>query len=110
MNRLSVLEGKIFGWNHGDAAGIMARQWNLPEEFSVLLEGHSDAGGGVAGQANPGAAAVALSALLPSTVDPIWIECRPLEQHWESICPPAGGPSWPNSSSRPIASSPISLR
>ena len=41
--RLSSLEGEAFGWTHGQAAGLLARQWNLPEEFATLIEGHSGA-------------------------------------------------------------------
>ena len=39
--RLSHLESETFGWTHGQAAGMLARQWKLPEEFAVLIEGHA---------------------------------------------------------------------
>ena len=39
--RLSNLESEAFGWTHGQAAGMLARQWNLPEEFAALIEGHA---------------------------------------------------------------------
>ena len=68
--RLSSLESQVFGWTHGDAAGIMARHWNLPEGFAVLIESHSSIES-LAAEAGPASArlAVALSALLPAGVD-----------------------------------------
>ena len=41
QRRLSNLESETFGWTHGQAAGMLARQWNLPEEFAALIEGHA---------------------------------------------------------------------
>ena len=38
--RLSAVESEVLGWSHADAAGMIARQWKLPEEFAVLVEGH----------------------------------------------------------------------
>ena len=49
--RLSNLENETFGWTHGQAAGLLARQWNLPEEFAAVIEGHS---GGSLGQQETG--------------------------------------------------------
>ncbi|NIO47245.1 MAG: HDOD domain-containing protein, partial [Planctomycetales bacterium] len=83
---------RVFGWTHAEAAGIMARQWNLPDGFAVLVESHlavdhwaSEA------DAEPGKLAVAMSALLPPTVDPTWHECASFENYYSQICP-AGGP------------------
>jgi len=39
--RLSFLEKKTLGWTHAEAAGIMARQWNLPDGLVQLVEGHT---------------------------------------------------------------------
>src|SRR5438874_5360682 len=36
-SRLSDLEREEFGWTHAEAAGFMARQWSLPEEFAQLI-------------------------------------------------------------------------
>ena len=72
--RLSHLENETLGWTHAEAAGMLVRQWNLPSEFAVLIEGH--AGGGNAKNANDtDMQIVALSALLPSAADPTWSEC-----------------------------------
>lgn len=86
--RLSVLERTAFGWTHAEAAGIMARQWNLPDNFVVLIEGHLDTEYSTADRANqPKHVAVSLSALLPTIVDPLWTECELLEGHYNRLCP-----------------------
>ena len=86
--RLSFLENKIFGWTHAEAAGIMARQWNLPDEFAALVENHqnverwaSDPG------EEPGKLAVAMSALLPSTADSFWNERELFDEYYGKISP-----------------------
>ncbi len=91
--RLSFLEEKVFGWTHAEAAGIMARQWNLPDEFAVLVENHPAIERWASqAEAEPAKLAVALSALLPSTVDPIWSEGRSFEAYYQRVCPP-GSPA-----------------
>jgi HD-like signal output (HDOD) protein len=93
--RLSHLEKTAFGWTHGEAAGMMARQWNLPEAFADLIESHDDIERHAANvKAAPGKTAVALSALLPSVVDTEWPECGQFEHYYEKTVPP-GGPSVP---------------
>jgi HD-like signal output (HDOD) protein len=90
--RLSNLEHEVFGWTHGQAAGLLARQWNLADEFATLIEGHSSA---LDGQ-DPrtlGQRIVALSALLPSAADPLWIECSQWEEALARICPSAASPA-----------------
>jgi len=93
--RLSFLEEKVFGWTHAEAAGIMARQWNLPEDFALLLE-HHQAVDRFAAQptVEPGRLAVALSAMLPTMADPLWHECGLFERYYERIVP-AGSPAVP---------------
>lgn len=88
QRRLSALEDSVFGWTHAKAAGDMARQWNLPEEFAVLVESHPyierwacDA------RAQPAKVAVALSALLPATADPVWHERVPFEEYYRKVAP-----------------------
>ena len=86
QRRLSNLENETFGWTHGQAAGLLARQWNLPEEFAVLIEGHAGGGGHHVPMVGKeprglGSRIVALSALLPSAADPLWIECP----QWEEL-------------------------
>ncbi|MCR4414928.1 MAG: HDOD domain-containing protein [Thermoguttaceae bacterium] len=91
--RLSTLERQLFGWTHAEAAGIMARQWNLPEDFATLIEGHQDVDRWVAeSKSNPGMVAVAMSALLPTVADPVWNEGPKLEACYEKVVPP-GSPA-----------------
>ncbi len=91
--RLSTLERKTFGWTHAKAAGIMARQWNFPEGFAVLIENHLDVHRWVRKpDAEPGKLAVALSALLPAITDPVWTDRGDLEVCYEKVCPPGGPP------------------
>jgi hypothetical protein len=88
--RLSFLEEKLFGWTHAEAAGIMARQWNLPDEFATLIEHHQAVDRFAAGPAaEPGKLAVAMSALLPTIADPIWHECGLLDRYYGKVV--AGG-------------------
>lgn len=86
--RLSALERAVFGWTHADAAGIMARQWNLPDDFAVLVENHQAIDHWV-GQADksPGNLAVAMSALLPAVADPVWRECQRFEACYAKVYP-----------------------
>lgn len=78
--RLSALERTAFGWTHATAAALLGHQWNLPEAFVQLLEGHLDID---RYGSDPGCdarqAAVALSALLPTVADPFWDECEAFE-------------------------------
>ncbi len=87
--RLSLLENHVFGWTHAQAAGLMARNWKLPETFAALIEAHLDVDGSAAGAgASPGKQAVALSALLPATSDEGWAECPQFERQYQALCPP----------------------
>jgi HD-like signal output (HDOD) protein len=91
--RLSNLEQKHFGWTHAEAAGILARQWNLPDHFAVLIENHLDIERWIAdpgGEA--GNLAVAFSAMLPTSGDSTWHEGSAFEGYYERIAP-AGGPT-----------------
>jgi HD-like signal output (HDOD) protein len=91
--RLSHLEMQAFGWTHSEAAGMMARQWNLPEAFADMIESHHDIEKHAADcKAHPGKAAVALSALLPTVADFNWCECSLFEQYYEKTVP-QGSPS-----------------
>jgi HD-like signal output (HDOD) protein len=86
--RLSSLENQIFGWNHAQAGGMMARHWNLPDNFAGLIENHTAIEKSVEqpGEA-PDKAAVAMSALLPAIADPVWTECQQFESYYEKIIP-----------------------
>jgi HD-like signal output (HDOD) protein len=73
--RLSDLERAEFGWTHAEAAGFMARQWSLPEEFAQLIEAHTRLDQFLKeGCKDAGKVAVALSALLPAANDSEWYE------------------------------------
>ena len=86
--RLSHLEKEAFGWTHSDAAGMMARQWNLPNDFAAAIESHHAIEQYAANaKAHPGKTAVALSALLPTVADPEWTECRLFEQYYDQTVP-----------------------
>jgi HD-like signal output (HDOD) protein len=90
--RLSYLEQRLFAWNHAEAAGMMARQWNLPDDFAGLVEHHHAVDRWASeAQVHPGKFVVALSALLPTVVDPLWNEC-PLFEHYYAKVAPAGSP------------------
>jgi HD-like signal output (HDOD) protein len=74
-SRLSDLERAEFGWTHAEAAGFMARQWSLPEQFAQLIEAHTKLDEFLGeGCKDPGKLAVALSALLPAAQDSQWYE------------------------------------
>jgi HD-like signal output (HDOD) protein len=91
--RLSDLERKVFGWTHADAGGLIARQWNLPESFAELIAVHATDPAGVARLgAKAVRAAVALSARLPASPDPLWVEYPVLESGYRQLAPP-GSPT-----------------
>ncbi|NQU19659.1 MAG: HDOD domain-containing protein [Candidatus Nealsonbacteria bacterium] len=93
--RLSALEQRVCGWTHAEAGGIMARGWNLPESFSVLVESHLDVERWAAQpEAEGDKLSVALSALLPCSADPTWNEHALFDEYYQKICP-SGGPSVP---------------
>ena len=90
--RLSMLEQKVFGWTHAEAAGMLARQWNLPDEFAALVERHQEIENwSKQAETAPQGFAVALSALLPAVADPTWRECGLFEQYYSAVIP-AGSP------------------
>jgi HD-like signal output (HDOD) protein len=86
--RLSNLEQQVFGWNHGQAGGMIARKWNLPEEFAGLIEHHTDLDELLDDPAaEPAALAVALSALLPPSADEHWAERASFIAGYERLTP-----------------------
>jgi HD-like signal output (HDOD) protein len=91
--RLSYLEQRLFGWTHTEAGGTMARLWNLPDGFAELLEKHQAVDRWAAEpEAEPGRLAVALSALLPTTADPTWIDRELFTEYYRQVAP-AGSPA-----------------
>ena len=73
--RLSGLEQEMFGWDHAEAAAMLASRWNLPEEFVSLIAQHTQMEDLLGkGETARGAACVALASLLPSCCDSDWRE------------------------------------
>ncbi len=73
--RLSGLEKELFGWDHADAAALLAERWNLPKEFVSLIAQHTHLNDLLDGnKANDAAACVALASLLPTCCDESWDE------------------------------------
>jgi HD-like signal output (HDOD) protein len=86
--RLSVLENQAFGWTHAQAAAMMARYWNLPDDFANLLEDHTEIEKISGHWKNaPDRVAVALSALLPTISDPYWTEFEQFKSYYEAFFP-----------------------
>jgi HD-like signal output (HDOD) protein len=89
--RLSVLERHVFGWTHAEAAGIVARTWNLPEAFAVLIENHLLVDRWITEPQDEAAKlVVSLSAMLPATADPVWADRTQFEAYYQRVCPPRG--------------------
>ncbi len=92
-HRLSRLEERTFGWSHADAAALMARHWNLPEKFALLIAGHTAIDRWtMLADAEPERLAVALSALLPPLADDVWLENGKFESCYGRVVRP-GSPS-----------------
>lgn len=84
--RLSSLERETFGWDHAQAAAHLCRQWNLPDEFALLIERHPSLNELMAGsKPQISAACVALAALLPACKDKNWDEEQEFYQWFERI-------------------------
>ena len=86
--RLSSLENQVFGWTHAQAAAMMARHWNLPDDFANLIENHTAIEKFVdQPKEAPDMLSVSMSALLPTIADPVWTECQQFESYYEKITP-----------------------
>jgi len=73
--RLSGLEQEMFGWDHADAAALLANRWSLPTEFVNLIQQHTQIEELlIQGPSAFGSASVALASLLPSCSDAKWSE------------------------------------
>lgn len=91
--QLSQLERHVFGWTHAEAAGVICRQWNLPNSFANLVENHLALSPHLdTSDRSPDELAVALSSLLPVTADDGWGECAELERCYGEVAP-TGGPT-----------------
>jgi HD-like signal output (HDOD) protein len=86
--RLSALESRQFGWTHAQAAGMMARRWELPSDLIDLIESHTAIDQlAMEAQVDRKKLTVALSALLPTVADSEWTEYRQFESCYERIAP-----------------------
>lgn len=73
--RLSGLEQELFGWDHAQAAALLAERWRLPEEFVTLIARHTQLAELLTqGKSGHAAACVALASLLPACCDDSWTE------------------------------------
>ncbi|MCA9245765.1 MAG: HDOD domain-containing protein [Planctomycetales bacterium] len=73
--RISEMEREAFGWTHAEAGALIARKWNLPEEFATLIEYHTELESLLSDPAaEPGKLAVAASSLLPVSGDEAWAD------------------------------------
>ena len=90
--RLSELERVRFGWDHGIAAGITGRSWNLPEELVHLIESHIDLSNDMDKPQRPAEQAIAFSALLPTVTSNLWPEFETFREHYNHHVP-AGSPT-----------------
>lgn len=84
--RLSGLEQELFGWDHADAAAMLASKWKLPERFVRLIRHHTQLDELLTqGADSQGAACVALASLLPSCEDTQWNEQSPFVAGFERL-------------------------
>ena len=81
--RLIELEENRFGWNHAQAAGKMALQWNLPENITTLIASHSVLSFSPTTMLP---SIVALSAILPGGGGELWAHRETFEAGFEAIC------------------------
>ncbi len=73
--RLSTLERETFGWDHAEAAAVLARNWKLPDSFATLIQNHTQLESLLcAGSSSYGPACVALASMLPCGSDELWPE------------------------------------
>ena len=87
-HRLSDLERERFGWDHAEAAAILARKWNLPAEFIAMVESHTRPDILAPDFRNHwGRVAVALSSLLPAVTDDQWHDCAMFEETFIALRP-----------------------
>jgi len=84
--RLSGLERELFGWDHAEAAAMLASRWKLPEEFVSLIKQHTHLEQLLGGTAvDRAAACVALASTLPSCSDENWSELPTFAAGFEQL-------------------------
>lgn len=86
--RLSDLEEEYFGWTHADASLILGHHWKLPEMLVDLTSNHLDVTKTASEFAkHPERTVVALSALIPSTVQADWDDREMFTKAFETCFP-----------------------
>lgn len=86
--RLSGLENEMFGWDHAQAAAMLAERWNLPTHFVQLIGEHTKMDELLAaGRPQHAAACVALASLLPSCRDEQWAEQQTFHDSFQKLSP-----------------------
>jgi len=84
--RLSSLEQAAFGWHHADAAALLAKQWDLPEELIAPIKRHVESRTLFDDPSSTiGERCVALSALLPASVDEQWHEREQFDACYDQL-------------------------
>ena len=72
--RLSALELEKFGWTHADAAGVLGKNWKLPDQLINLMTNHLSLDQITDPETQLEQLVVSLSGLLPSTIRENWEE------------------------------------
>lgn len=86
--RLSEMERAMFGWTHADAAGVLGKNWKLPDPLIVLVANHLEIEELSAQRSEKtDQFAVALSALLPMTMRTDWPEKDVFFKHFQLLFP-----------------------
>jgi HD-like signal output (HDOD) protein len=84
--RLSGLEKECFGWDHADAAAMLAEKWKLPPNFVNLIRHHTQLDELLTqGPAARSSVCVALASLLPSCNDDKWSEQAIFEKGFKAL-------------------------
>ncbi|TWT81822.1 HDOD domain protein [Planctomycetes bacterium CA13] len=89
--RLSGLEQEMFGWDHAEAAALLAQRWSLPDDFVKLIAMHTQIDELLdQGDATRGSACVALASLLPSCSESDWHEQAEFVSGFERLTDTSG--------------------
>jgi HD-like signal output (HDOD) protein len=91
--RLSDLEWETFRWTHAEAGQFLARWWKLPESLAVLVGSHHTIDRWISRPEKCSSkAVVALSSLLPASIDTDWSEFDRFESCCEKVIKKSGPP------------------
>ena len=83
--RLSVLEKTRFGWDHAEAAEVIAKTWKLPKGLGNLIAIHAEDNCPSTVRERPDQVAVWLSGLLPASIDQNWQELPKFEGAFRQV-------------------------